>query len=512
MGTQDQGALKKLSRMKEDLLTKNVIVPLFKALGYSRVEYHHGPGEEGKDLVCWKLSEVGDQELAVVQIKRYKPSRRAADAKSFSEIVTQLSQASEKALPNLDGLEYCPEKIYLITPFEIDTATLKSRFEGMSLLRNRRIRILDGVHLLSLVKEKLPEVHSSLLGLQAQVSARFPSHLTNESLLNALEKPEQRSVGSFFTDIDFAMGGRPSTEIFFRAQLSGKSLGVAATRDDWANLESLDEISIHEFGCAIISDSEAGSRSKIRQQFNEDAVRFEKWRKAKERLQEERESKKISTHTLEGNIKKLENREQELANKILDDPRQQSAKRNLKRVQQSLLGERTKYSLALKELEEHDKEIDAHQLAEPNLVLDIKLDGKALAKSFEDRRQRLERQISHLNETGVKPQELMEFMIECEKALGPVGALISRPEIRRILGLKERSTPFFEEGNIMPLRSAGTRLQTSVLRTLEVGRCVTLLGGAGAGKTTALQMYAHNLLKSEGGGQDRDVCTISSPD
>src|SRR5262245_45981445 len=115
--------------MLERDFTARILVPLFKALGYTTVDFHGGPDEQGKDLICWRVDELDEVELAVVQVKRYKPSRRARDGQSFSEIVTQLSQCIETAVPNANGHVYQPTTVYLVTPYAIDTRTLSSRFE-----------------------------------------------------------------------------------------------------------------------------------------------------------------------------------------------------------------------------------------------------------------------------------------------------------------------------------------------------------------------------------------------
>ena len=114
-------------------LTQRVILPLLRSFGYQRVEYHGGPTEEGKDAIGFRIDELGDDELIVAQIKKYRSHRKASDLRSFSELVTQLSQAAEKKLPNISGRTYLPSIIYFITPFRIDANSLKSRFEGVVL-------------------------------------------------------------------------------------------------------------------------------------------------------------------------------------------------------------------------------------------------------------------------------------------------------------------------------------------------------------------------------------------
>ena len=48
-----------LQKMREDDLTRSVIIPLFRVLGFGRIEYTGGPGEKGRDITCWREDLVG---------------------------------------------------------------------------------------------------------------------------------------------------------------------------------------------------------------------------------------------------------------------------------------------------------------------------------------------------------------------------------------------------------------------------------------------------------------------
>ena len=111
----------KLQKYDEKFLTENILIPLLCSLGYYKVDYHGGPYEEGKDLICWRNDELGQTELAVAQVKRYKPSARASDNQSFMEVVNQLEVASETPVPFTDGQPYTPTIVYFITPYQVET-------------------------------------------------------------------------------------------------------------------------------------------------------------------------------------------------------------------------------------------------------------------------------------------------------------------------------------------------------------------------------------------------------
>lgn len=92
----------KMTSLVEEEFTKKVLMPLFMAMGY-KTDYHGGGYEGGKDLIFWKKDDFGEKELTVVQVKMTSVSAAASDKNGFPEIVTQLGQALEKQVPELDG-------------------------------------------------------------------------------------------------------------------------------------------------------------------------------------------------------------------------------------------------------------------------------------------------------------------------------------------------------------------------------------------------------------------------
>src|SRR5258708_30321889 len=61
----------KLTGLSENVLIKRVIIPLFRKLGYSALPVrHHGPGEEGMDILpFYKLDEFGQRIFSAAQVK-----------------------------------------------------------------------------------------------------------------------------------------------------------------------------------------------------------------------------------------------------------------------------------------------------------------------------------------------------------------------------------------------------------------------------------------------------------
>ena len=56
--------IRAFQEMKENALSQGILVPLFRAFGYPQVEFHGGPDEQGKDIICWRRDHLDEIELA----------------------------------------------------------------------------------------------------------------------------------------------------------------------------------------------------------------------------------------------------------------------------------------------------------------------------------------------------------------------------------------------------------------------------------------------------------------
>lgn len=83
-----------VEQMDEKELRKRVLIPLLRAMGYQDVyEYHGGSGEQGKDIVCWQTSILGNPMNLAVVVKSKAVTGKANVAKGTAgEIQTQIQQ------------------------------------------------------------------------------------------------------------------------------------------------------------------------------------------------------------------------------------------------------------------------------------------------------------------------------------------------------------------------------------------------------------------------------------
>lgn len=75
-------------------LRRNVLIPLFNAMGFHDVfEYHGGTQEQGKDIVMWKPGEFRDRTNFAVVVKATKITGQASGKSSANEVAFQIQQA-----------------------------------------------------------------------------------------------------------------------------------------------------------------------------------------------------------------------------------------------------------------------------------------------------------------------------------------------------------------------------------------------------------------------------------
>ena len=237
--------------MPEHDLTSSVIIPLFKAIGFHKVDYHGGPYEEGKDVICWRKDEIDVLELAVVQVKKFKASAASSSQNRFGELVDQLQQASEKNVPSIEGVEIKPSIVYFVTPYTIDTRALRTRFESYKSLRANRIKIIDGPNLARLVNEHLSYLVKDITGVEPTLRDALALTLNNKELFDALNAVDAKYFVDYYCDLDFNLG-RVNARFFFSIPFRAERVTETVSDNDWKTLSSVCDMIEGQLECNII--------------------------------------------------------------------------------------------------------------------------------------------------------------------------------------------------------------------------------------------------------------------
>jgi len=149
-----------IQKMNEAALRKEVLIPLLRAMDYKDVyEYHGGAGEQGKDIVCWKLGALEDRENLALVVKATQMSGKArVDKGTAGEVQTQIRQCFGKAyLDPVSNDEREVHHVWVVSNQKISKEAMdaiKSAVDDDKIMRY--VKFVDGDNLWSLVKRYLP--------------------------------------------------------------------------------------------------------------------------------------------------------------------------------------------------------------------------------------------------------------------------------------------------------------------------------------------------------------------
>lgn len=148
-----------LQNLDEEQLTKQILIPLLRSLGFEGVRYEHGRFERGKDLVFWRSDAFGEKEWYAAQVKVGKSPAGATDANSLRALINQLQQACDCPFVNPDGDEVSISRCLFITSAVVST---EAREAVKGLLRQYRVlrpvKIIDAPELVSLIRKYCPSL------------------------------------------------------------------------------------------------------------------------------------------------------------------------------------------------------------------------------------------------------------------------------------------------------------------------------------------------------------------
>ena len=209
----------KFEKMRELDFTKSVVIPLFGTIGF-KTDDHGGPYEEGKDIIFWETNAFREIECGVAQVKKIRTRVSTRSDKSFSDLINQLQQATEKKIPALDGNLHLPRKVIFVTPYNIDTRSLQTRFEKYQELKNERVTILDGAKVAELLISNCPSIAREMLGHDTAIETATLTNLSNDTLMRALQFSNVGKIEDYYCDLDFAL--RRQSNYLLTADLKSK--------------------------------------------------------------------------------------------------------------------------------------------------------------------------------------------------------------------------------------------------------------------------------------------------
>lgn len=493
--------------MSELEFTRDVLIPMFQALGFSKIDYHGGSGEKGKDLILWSEDKFGRTEVAVAQVKLYKPSRTDADSRSISEIVTQLSQCLRDSIPSTDGSMYPANVVYFITPHPLDTRTLLARFDAFEVLRGGRLTILDGALISETIISKMPQVKASLLGEEETLLRINDDTRGNAALLQALNVKIPRALPELYTDLDFFLD-KPSGRVFLRSQFAPCTRRLELRSSAWSRFLRTVLLLEQKVGVKILLQPP----EDIEKGFKKEESSFRSWqqesRRAAEKVAQSRKDALQRRTAILDQVEKDRKRDVNIAIGKFEKTFIHSTPSLRPTPPSDVILERlfslSKIGTLLKRLrplvaayvEAFRQQVDdsdlslqiGQRMAEPPLYR-FEITGVPLVATLEDRRRWLRKAVAAFNAKRSTPTDLKKFLLRAFDLFAAVNEALSDQDICASLGISSADASYDE--NLEYLMSI------SLHSIFDTGLNICILGEAGAGKTTTLEVYAHRKAQQD---------------
>lgn len=229
--TNQQLYLKALQGMKEDDFTKNIIKPLFEAMGFYRVDFYGGPYESGKDLIAFYQVPLKKPLAYAIQSKKIGEGANTSEKAILGDLIFQLRQCFLKTIKLHDGTEIKADEVYLASPYQINLRLINEIHELLN-HQDKSIEILDGPMVIAKLKEFKPDLLESLLSVKDKLQEQEVNSLKNIELMSALNQRSAIHELNCYSDLAFFMGTIDSN-ILLNSNFTITKEVISLTKSEW---------------------------------------------------------------------------------------------------------------------------------------------------------------------------------------------------------------------------------------------------------------------------------------
>lgn len=151
---------KDLERLNEASLRQDVLIPLFRRMGYRDVVHYHGGEQElGKDIVMWLPDEILGRINFAVVAKSKQVTGRTSGHSSAAEVSTQIKQSLNEPLIDPTSsdqryVNYC----LVVSPYDIKKQAQRAILATLDQADRLRVRFIHGNLLWDLIEKHFPEI------------------------------------------------------------------------------------------------------------------------------------------------------------------------------------------------------------------------------------------------------------------------------------------------------------------------------------------------------------------
>lgn len=490
--------LKSLISMREDDFTKNILKPLFEAMGYERVDFNGGPYEKGKDLIAhYRQPPRRENKITFIQSKKIGDIQNTETAAKLTQLLHQLRQCITDKILLIDGQKTKADDVLLACPEQASSRLIEEIGSQLYELKEK-VRIYDGPQIIQDIIHYKPELLKSLTSIEDKLTNTCNRNLINEELLSALKAEQHNSKNSFYSDLSFFVGSIDSN-ILLHMEISNVLEKTTVDTTQWnAVKEELTKIN-KDYGIQITSTS----IDEIEHTYNVKLNKFDGELNVK---RTEHYKKLLSIHS-EITLSLHDKCESLLS--MLNQPKYSDSQHR-----QTIIDYISYLKKSISQNGEVEK-LECYELIAPNFRAEIALlqdcfiakknlvnklehldkiiikapqyelpiDVKCISDVLDEYRQEYYSDVLKINDRSLGLSLLKIFLRKTEKTLSFISNIENKAKfLNKVVTLK------YSKKN-------DDRVSISPHDIFATGVDIAIYGGAGVGKTTTLQVYAEQQQK-----------------
>ena len=437
--------------------------------------------------------------VTYVQSKKIGAKQNTFTAAKYTSLVHQLRQCCTGELTTMEGVKVTPEEVYLACPEQITNRFMdevKSQLFGLPV----KVYPLDGIQIVACIKEYKPGLLNLLTTIEDKLTSTEDLPPSNRELLSALKSKNTASLDDFYSDLSFFVGSVDSNHLLHMS-LEIKNNDVLIPEEIW--LKSKKELAaisaIHDLVLINESFNDVETnfdihKRKYESKENTDLMKtcgkleasvseaYEKIASDLDAMRLSLEQNRISktNKITDGELCKREEAVDYLDTCLNDNKDVKLKSINLNDTKESHFYNQISNLVSLVNENISDKlklnENKSKIVGKPYYTVKINRDD--LLVKFEFYKERYFSGVRLINEKKSSQVKIKNFLLDTEKALGFVSWLANNESsISTIVSVTKG------------IRS-GDRVSISPHDIFSTGHDIAVYGGAGAGKTTTLQVYA----------------------
>lgn len=461
-------------KLKENDFSKSIVIPLLEKIYKARVEFVGGVAEKGRDILIHAEDHLGFPETIGIQVKKIKPKINSS-TDSFQQLLNQISQMkAEGVIDRPTGNKIPVKKVIFLTPYLIEEHILNSHEGAFSLLKNQHnSEIIDGYMLIRLIKRHYPELLYTIFENQVVVKNELIPKLSNNELMRALNFSSVKNLCDIYCDISFSIGTETYSE-YFKCKVLSKNI--------------TEQLSINYKHINTLTEAQHFIKKYLNVEFyDEKTLLLEKTNANKiKELQKKLQLESESSASLKEQVRSNQNYgkysslfPKTFETKVLQAHYDAMKPELISTENFELLKEIKDSIVLLKKRDEHIKTVRVLAQKIDSSDFSILVNTSEAAKHFEMFKADL-----------ITLSKNIEFNLLEYLKLTQAATKVARL-------FKKLKKHFILSPNVLDSLDSAKNLQLPIEKVFNTGLNIAVLGNAGSGKTTNLQVHAQRLFSGK---------------